>query len=144
VPCIALIEDIDGVFHGRKNISGGNAEMSAFLRNAEMMGRDGQDGQGGDGEDTISQPKEASGEDGEGRQQRQMRRPQIPMNSGLTFDCLLNVLDGVERLEGVFVIITTNDITKVDPAIGQPTGDNGSTRPGRIDRVIELRNMAKF
>ena len=38
----------------------------------------------------------------------------------LTFDCLLNCLDGVERTDGIFTIISTNDISKVDPALGQP------------------------
>ncbi len=57
-------------------------------------------------------------------------------NQELTFDCLLNCLDGVEQAEGVFKIITTNDITKIDPALGQATGDGRSTRPGRIGQVL--------
>ena len=54
----------------------------------------------------------------------------------LTFDCLLNCLDGVERTDGIFTIVTTNDISKVDPALGQPrklpdgTTEFISTRPG--------------
>lgn len=48
----------------------------------------------------------------------------------LTFDTFLNVLDGVERYEGVFTIITTNDFSKIDSAL--------YARPGRIDKVIEL------
>ena len=65
----------------------------------------------------------------------------------LTFDCLLNCLDGVERADGVFTIISTNDIGKVDPALGQPRKlpDGGlefiSTRPGRIDKAVELTYM---
>jgi hypothetical protein len=56
----------------------------------------------------------------------------------LTFDCLLNCLDGIERADGLLVIITTNRIERIDPALGVSDGNNGSTRPGRIDRVIEL------
>jgi SpoVK/Ycf46/Vps4 family AAA+-type ATPase len=65
----------------------------------------------------------------------------------LTFDCLLNCLDGVERADGIFTIITTNDISKVDPALGQPrrlpdgTTEFISTRPGRIDKAVELTYM---
>ena len=62
----------------------------------------------------------------------------------LSFDVLLNCLDGVERCEGLFTIITTNHVEQIDPALGQPvtlpdgTSDFISTRPGRIDKAIEL------
>lgn len=87
VPGIALLEDLDSVFKGRKNIT----------RNA--------------------------------------------LNGGLTFDCLLNCIDGVERTDGVLTILTTNDIEKLDPAFGLPSpGDKTriSTRPGRVDRAVEF------
>lgn len=48
---------------------------------------------------------------------------------GLTFDCLLNCLSGVETADGVFVIVTTNCIEKLDDAL---------KRPGRLDRIIEM------
>jgi len=66
------------------------------------------------------------------------------MGGGLTFECLLNCLDGVEIASGVLTIITTNDIEKLDPAIGivrdkdHEDSDMGSTRPGRVDRVVHL------
>lgn len=65
----------------------------------------------------------------------------------LTFDCLLNVLDGVDKQDGVFVVITTNDLSKVDSALGQPnrlpdgTLELVASRPGRIDKLIELGYM---
>jgi hypothetical protein len=108
-PCIALIEDIDGVFHGRRNVAARDFDFM-FGVNTE----------------------------GEERPRNQKK------NTGLlTFDCLLNCIDGVERSEGVFVIVTTNDISKVDPALGNPATDGGkiSSRPGRLDRVIELSYM---
>jgi hypothetical protein len=58
----------------------------------------------------------------------------------LTFDCLLKCIDGVELLEGVFVIITTNDLEKVHTALG---GGSGPTRPGRVDRVYEFPLLDK-
>jgi SpoVK/Ycf46/Vps4 family AAA+-type ATPase len=88
-PCIALMEDIDGVFHGRENVA-------------------------------------------------------VPDGGGLTFDCLLNCLGGIETADGVFLMVTTNNIEHVDPALGIPTKDgNGSTRPGRMDRCIEFLPMTR-
>jgi len=86
-PCIALIEDIDAVFDGRKNII----------------------------------------------------NPQM----GITFDFILNSIDGIENSDGVFLIITTNNIDKIDPAIGQVVKSDISTRPGRIDRSIFVDNPDK-
>lgn len=88
-PCIALIEDIDGSFDGRKNITGE---------------------QGG----------------------------------GLTFDCLLNCIGGIERASGVFIVVTTNKPETLDPALGVVRDHGGgdtsdvAARPGRIDRVLYL------
>lgn len=110
VPCIALIEDIDNIFHGRENVTRRHGFMPLVL----------------------STPKE-----GEDDKNGQPRGP-------LTFDCLLNCLDGVERSDGIFTIVTTNDIGKVDPALGQPrqlpdgSVEFISTRPGRIDKAVEL------
>lgn len=113
VPCIALLEDIDNVFHGRENIARKNGPMPLFIDRKK------------NGNDESSRP------------------PLTP----LTFDCLLNCLDGVERADGIFTIITTNDISKVDPALGQPrklpdgAAEFISTRPGRIDKAVELTYM---
>lgn len=82
VPCMAVIEDIDAVFDGRKNITG--------------------------------------------REQH------------LTFDCLLNCLDGIERCDGLFVVITTNRLDQIDSALGVPDETGKSSRPGRIDRTLYL------
>lgn len=71
-PCIALIEDIDAVFHGRENVCD---------------------------------------------------------NSSLSFDCLLNCIDGVRRGDGVILAVTTNNHAKIDEAM---------LRSGRIDQSIEM------
>ena len=117
VPCIALLEDFDNVFHGRENVS----RRSGLL--PMMLGGDKKDDGQGDG-------------------------PRSSMAlSPLTFDCLLNCLDGVERSDGIFTVITTNNISKIDPALGQPrklpdgTVEFISTRPGRIDKAVELTWM---
>lgn len=56
---------------------------------------------------------------------------------GLSFDCFLNTLDGIENTEGIFVIVTTNRIDTIDSALGN-IFDGMSTRPGRIDRLIKF------
>lgn len=86
-PCMALIEDVDAVFEGRKNVA-------------------------------------------------------VSSGPALTFDCLLNVLDGVQKTDGLLTVMTTNHIEKIDPAIAQP-GAMGS-RPGRIDRVVHLGMLDEF
>lgn len=89
-PAIALIEDIDAVFEGRKNIAQ-EGRLSGNL---------------------------------------------------LTFDCLLNTISGVGNSDGVLLMVTTNRVDVLDPALGVP--QNGrSTRPGRIDRVINLGPMER-
>ncbi|MBL7886280.1 MAG: ATP-binding protein [Flavobacterium sp.] len=111
VPCIALMEDIDNVFHKRKNIS----QLSGML-NGSMFYQN--NNQSGDGNNEVKSP--------------------------LTFDTLLNCLDGVDKTDGIFTIISTNDITKIDEALGIPEFMNLdkhnfiSSRPGRIDSVIKL------
>jgi hypothetical protein len=117
VTCVALIEDIDNVFHGRENVSR-RGLSSLLLPPRKKKNRNSNNG------------------DDEGRS-----------FGMLSFDVLLNCLDGVERSDGVFTIITTNDIRKVDPALGQPRvlPDGAvefiSTRPGRIDKAVELTYM---
>lgn len=64
---------------------------------------------------------------------------------GLTIDCVLNCLDGIERPEGLLLIITTNKVEHIDDAIGRPiVGEDGqvrSSRPGRIDKVVEFKPL---
>ena len=67
------------------------------------------------------------------------------MGDSLTFDCFLNCISGIQNSNGVFLIITTNNIKDLDEALGKPRSDramNGthiSTRPGRLDRVLEFK-----
>lgn len=120
VPCIALIEDIDNVFHGRENVARKNSGFGLF--------------------GMIGSSSRRNDDDDDRDRGRSFGAP-------LTFDCLLNCLDGVERNDGVFTIVTTNDTTKVDPALGLPrklpdgTTEFISTRPGRIDKAVELGYM---
>lgn len=51
-------------------------------------------------------------------------------SGGLTFDALLNCVDGIERHDGVLFIVSTNHPDKVDDAL--------KNRAGRIDRIVEF------
>ena len=87
-PAIALIEDIDAVFHGRENVV-------------------------------------------------------TEKGQGLTYDCLLNTISGVESSDGLLLVVTTNNLEHVDTALGIPQPGLLSSRPGRIDRAIEMRTLDK-
>ncbi len=60
---------------------------------------------------------------------------------GLTFDCFLNALSGVETSDGLLVILTTNDMSKIDTALVNSTVDGHVSRPGRIDHVIHMGHL---
>ncbi len=66
------------------------------------------------------------------------RRNVVGRDQHLTFDCLLNCLDGIERSDGLFTVITTNRLERIDPALGLPDENGESSRPGRIDRTLEV------
>lgn len=59
-------------------------------------------------------------------------------NDKLTFDCFLNSLDGVKVNNGVLTFVTTNDLSKIDPALSQQDTHGKPTRPGRIDTIVEF------
>lgn len=60
------------------------------------------------------------------------------------FDTFLNVLDGPHITDGLLTIITTNNPDALDHALGiAQEGTDISTRPGRIDRTLELKIMAE-
>ena len=65
---------------------------------------------------------------------------QTQQRQGVTFDCLLNQIDGVERQDGNLLFITTNNPQHLDEALGSynPKDKTVVSRPGRIDRVLEF------
>jgi SpoVK/Ycf46/Vps4 family AAA+-type ATPase len=107
-PCIALFEDFDNIFDLRKNVVYKQLNGFSMLKKFNLSG-DNQLTEGAEDKDEAS--------------------------PGLTFDIFLNCLDGVERLDGVFTIITTNNLSKLDPAL--------INRPGRVDKVIELTYLTE-
>lgn len=80
-------------------------------------------------------------------------RENVTGEDGVTFDCLLNCIDGIESTFGVMTIITTNHLEKVDPALACMPAHKGArktlaeggtddedipSRPGRIDRLVHF------
>lgn len=66
-------------------------------------------------------------------------------HKSLTFDTILNTISGVDSLDGVMLIVTTNRLEMIDPALGVSQGDDESgisTRPGRVDTVIRVGHMS--
>lgn len=57
----------------------------------------------------------------------------------LTFDALLNCMDGIASNSGIAVFVTTNRPETLDVALAA----NGTTtsRPGRIDRIVEFQPL---
>jgi len=53
---------------------------------------------------------------------------------GVTFSGLLNALDGVASQEGRILVMTTNHLERLDPAL---------VRPGRVDVKVELGNASR-
>lgn len=118
-PCVVLIEDIDNIFHGRNYIVKKNTLFPDF---SPMRQKGSIKGNNLDSDSENLQQSSGS--------------------LGITFDTFLNCLDGIERNDGIFTIITTNDISKIDSALGLPQeGSLISTRPGRLDKAIELTYM---
>lgn len=66
-----------------------------------------------------------------------------PNTPHITFDCLLNCISGVKQSDGVFLVITTNHVEKLDAAIGIPDENGKSSRPGRIDKALHLGLMGR-
>ena len=133
-PCVALIEDIDNVFHGRMNVSCMRPRSLLSMLNYGQRKKDGEENNDKPNGEAAAKPQDDQERDFFG-------------GGTLSFDVLLNMLDGVDRNDGVFTVITTNDIGKIDAALGRPRRLPGgevefiSTRPGRIDKAIELTYM---
>jgi hypothetical protein len=117
-PCVALFEDFDTVFHGRENVYG-KPTLADQIAGA--------------------MPNAANNSNAA-----------TALEVGkLSFGCLLNCIDGVDKGGGIFTVITTNHVETLDPALGQPRRNPDgsvefiSTRPGRIDKAIELGDMER-
>lgn len=55
----------------------------------------------------------------------------IDSEMGITFDVLLNTIDGVQLNDGILLVVTANNFNNIDPAL--------SLRPGRIEKSVEFK-----
>lgn len=60
-------------------------------------------------------------------------------DKGVTFDCFLNCLDGIEQNNGIVTVITTNKLGSLDEAIAK---EGKPTRPGRVDVCLESKGLS--
>lgn len=65
-------------------------------------------------------------------------REPATVHKALSFDCVLNQISGIGSVNGVCLVVTTNRLDLVDPALGNLDASGRPTRPGRIDHVLEL------
>lgn len=65
------------------------------------------------------------------------REPTTPHKS-LSFECVLNQISGISAKEGVLLIVTTNHLEHIDPALGRLDENGRPTRPGRIDHIVHM------
>lgn len=72
------------------------------------------------------------------------RQNVVDSGTGITFDCLLNCISGVSQSTGTIVAVTANDIDKIDDALGGNMEQKISSRPGRIDEIVELTKMDEY
>ncbi len=52
----------------------------------------------------------------------------------ITFDCLINSIGGAQSFDGRFIVVTTNNIEKLDAAL---------LRPGRLDTHLQIGNIGR-
>jgi SpoVK/Ycf46/Vps4 family AAA+-type ATPase len=65
-------------------------------------------------------------------------RTNICPSSDLTFDTILNSIDGLSREDGLLLFVTTNHVKFIDPALGVVDETGMSSRPGRIDKCAHI------
>ena len=66
-------------------------------------------------------------------------REPVTVHKSLSFECVLNKISGISSLNGILLMVNTNHIEHVDPALGQLDANGRPTRPGRIDYILELK-----
>ena len=67
----------------------------------------------------------------------------IKIRSGLSFDNVLNAIDGIDESEGIITLITCNDINKIDSAMVNVDKNEMCSRPGRIDKTFEIKPLCR-
>lgn len=111
--CIVLLEDVDAA--GVANKRGEKSTDSAADRTTKTAG------------DDLSNESDDTAAHGEGSTESSKLDNDTTTNQGISLSALLNIIDGVASSEGRILVMTTNHIEKLDPAL---------LRPGRVDLSI--------
>lgn len=70
-------------------------------------------------------------------------RESTTVHKSLSFECVLNQISGISAVNGVLLIVTTNNLHHIDAALGQMDESGRPTRPGRIDRILHMGNTTE-
>lgn len=70
-------------------------------------------------------------------------RESTTVHKSLSFECVLNQISGISSLNGVLLVVTTNNIEHIDPALGRVDENGKPTRPGRIDTILHMGNTTE-
>lgn len=70
-------------------------------------------------------------------------REPVTVHKSLSFECVLNQISGISSVNGILLVVTTNHIEHIDPALGQVDENGRPTRPGRIDHIVHLGNTTQ-
>lgn len=65
-------------------------------------------------------------------------REPVTVHKSLSFECVLNQISGISAINGILLIVTTNRLEHIDPALGQLDNKGRPTRPGRIDHILHM------
>lgn len=83
-------------------------------------------------EETSADKKEDKEKKSKKKKKKVSSKPEKNYLSKITLADLLNILDGIVELSGAIIIMTTNHVEKLDPAL---------IRPGRITMRLEMKNI---
>jgi len=67
----------------------------------------------------------------------------VTVHKSLSFECVLNQISGISSKSGILLMVTTNHIEHVDPALGRLDEQGRPTRPGRIDHILHMGNTTE-
>lgn len=111
--CIVLLEDVDaaGVANKRGEKSSDSTTDRTKTAGDENLNGDDGDATQNEGSTEVHKPDNDT----------------TTTNQGISLSALLNIIDGVASSEGRILVMTTNHIEKLDPAL---------LRPGRVDLSI--------
>ncbi|EEA23498.1 hypothetical protein EYB25_006228 [Talaromyces marneffei] len=112
--CIVLLEDVDAAGVAKKR--GEKTNDSTVDKTTKTAGDDGSNGNDGEGTPQTEGLTDVKSTDDD-----------TTTNKGISLSALLNIIDGVASSEGRILVMTTNHIEKLDPAL---------LRPGRVDLSI--------